>query len=118
MIRDERGRKWPVWKTQGRPLLWFWQMKEPTVRRSSEHRKQGESMVGFLSRNPNRKLLRSCLLCLSLSLLYLVRAGVLCALVQRFHPLDQVLRESQKQVLPELSLKLEEKPLHDPVFIT
>lgn len=46
-------------ETQGRPLLWFWQTKEPTVRRNSENRKQGESMVGFLSRDRNRKLFGS-----------------------------------------------------------
>lgn len=45
-------------ETQGRPLLWFWQTKEPTVRRNSENRKQGESTVGFLSRDRNRKLFK------------------------------------------------------------
>lgn len=45
-------------ETQGRPLLWFWQTKEPTVRRNSANRKQGESTAGFLSRGRNRKLFK------------------------------------------------------------
>lgn len=45
-------------ETQGRPLLWFWQTKEPTVRRNSANRKQGERTAGFLSRGRNRKLFK------------------------------------------------------------
>lgn len=45
-------------ETQGRPLLWFWQPKEPTVRRTSANRKQGESTAGFFSRDCNRKLFK------------------------------------------------------------
>lgn len=45
-------------ETQGRPLLWFWQRKEPTVRRNSANRKQGERTAGFLSRGRNRKLFK------------------------------------------------------------
>lgn len=55
--RQEREKMACV-ETQGRPLLWFWQTKEPTVRRNSENRKQGESTAGFCSRNRNRKLFK------------------------------------------------------------
>jgi len=97
-------------ETQGRPLLWFWQTKEPTVRRNSENRKQGESTVGFLSRDRNRKLFK--IICCaflppSLSSFFGEGRGTtvgVCVLVQYFHSLERILHESQKQVLLERNI--------------
>lgn len=123
MIRDERGRKWPVWKLKA--LLCCGsgkrksQLSGEIQKTESRVKVQLDFFQGIVTGNCSKS---SAMPCFASSPSCSgegrsTTAGV-CVLVQYFYSLHQILHESQKQVLLEHSIYLKRSCTMTQFFIT
>lgn len=125
MIRDERGRKWPVWKLKAVLCCGSGKRRSQLSGEIQQTESRGKVRLGFFQGAVTGNCSKSSAMPFfsTPSSSSAQRRGIalgICVLVQQFHSLDQVLCESQEQVMLEHSIyfKLPEKLLLDPVFIT
>lgn len=123
MIRDERGRKWPVWKLKAVLCCGSGKRKSQLSgeiqKTESRVKVRLDFFQGIVTGNCSKS---SAVPCFPSSPSCSAEgrgttAGV-CVLVQYFHSLHQILHESQKQVLLEYSIYLKRNCTMTQFFIT
>lgn len=126
MIRDERGRKWPVWKLKAVLCCGSGKRRSQLSGEIQQTESRGKVRPGFfqgaVTGNCSKSSAMPFFSTPSSSSSGQGRGTALgvCVLVQWFHSLDQELHESQEQVMlgHSICFKLSESLLLDPVFIT